>query len=285
MKAIYSSAKAVRVWLGDPAPGSDDAMAIIKGLGQGVLPQDIKLHDGSVRDRHIQSTAELMRRPWWKRTWVQQELILSKRAVFHCGFSCLKWSAVPSMGDFDSLMVLSQESLRFNNDTLDELVDSFDAVTRPQNMASIYRHGPEALDEDCVLIFAYGRQCQNSDLRDSIYGFLGLMDQQIASKIRPNYGSSVSNVFQDAAIQLTLCFQSLILFSLTSYLQRSQRSVPTWVPTWSNLNVPGSVKRMGAKASATLSTRLLLDLRRVSDEVQNGQNPTPSSCPAPEWIR
>jgi hypothetical protein len=93
-------------------------------------------------------------------------------------------------------------------------------------------HGRAKTDEHSVHILAHGRRCFNSDDRDSIYGFLGLMSEHIASKFNPNYNMSVADVFQDAAIQITACSQSLILFSLTQYTTMKDRWTPTWAPIW-----------------------------------------------------
>jgi hypothetical protein len=231
MKTIYSNATSVRAWLGNPTTGSDDAIVILRELGQGVPLQEIKLQDRLVHDSDLQAIIELMTRPWWDRTWVQQELLLAKRALFHCGFSYFEWNDMPSMDHFNSLMDSAMKSLRFNEDILDNLIDSFDSSTRMQNMAETHQE-PGKTDEDVITILAHGRLCFNSDERDSIYGFLGLMSENIACKIRPDYNMSVADVFQDAATQLTVCSQSLILFSLTQYTTVKNSRTPTWVPNW-----------------------------------------------------
>ncbi|MCJ1291682.1 hypothetical protein MMC34_003227 [Xylographa carneopallida] len=234
MQAIYSNAEVVHVWLGSPTTGSDNAMALLKEVGQGVLLQEIKLQDRLIDDNDLRSTTELMTRAWWNRTWVQQELLLAKRAVFSCGFSSFEWSSMPSADRFNSLVDSAMKSLRFDEYVLDDFTDSFDAHMRIQNMEEIHDKGTQ--DEDFVLIMAQGRLCQNTDKRDSVYGFLGLMSDNIASRIKPDYNMSVCEVFQDAATQLTICAQSLILFSLTQYMPKDTRSTPTWVPSWNTLS-------------------------------------------------
>ncbi|MCJ1287260.1 hypothetical protein MMC26_006608 [Xylographa opegraphella] len=236
MKAIYSNAEVVRVWLGSPTTGSDDAIALLNEVGQGVLLQEARLHDRPVDDNDLRSTIELMTRAWWDRTWVQQELLLAKRAVLSCGFSSFEWSNMPSANRFNSVVGSAMKSLRFDEYILDDFIDSFDAYMRIQNMTEIHGQGTE--DEDFVLIMAHGRLCQNADERDSVYGFLGLMNDNIASRIKPDYNMSVGNVFQDAATQLTRCSQSLILFSLTQYIAKESRSTPTWIPSWNALSGP-----------------------------------------------
>ncbi|PMD57266.1 HET-domain-containing protein, partial [Hyaloscypha bicolor E] len=76
MKTIYSNAVAVQVWLGSPSERSDGAMEILKQIFQGVPFIEIKVGDSLLQDDDLWSVIELMKRPWWSRTWVRQELIL-----------------------------------------------------------------------------------------------------------------------------------------------------------------------------------------------------------------
>lgn len=126
----------------------------------------------------------------------------------------------------------AMKSLRFIEDVLDDFINSFDAFAGIQNIAEIHEQDSEATSEDFFVILAQGRRCQNSDHRDSVYAFLGLTSERIASKIRPGYNMPVADVFQDAATQPTLCSHSLTLFSLTQYTTKKDRWTPTWVPSW-----------------------------------------------------
>jgi hypothetical protein len=74
------------------------------------------------------------------------------------------------------------------------------------------------------------------------------MNDHIASKIKPDYNLSVTDVFQDAATQLTVCSQSLILFSLTRYTTKKDRWAPTWVPSWHALSGLESIQEWDNRA-------------------------------------
>jgi hypothetical protein len=102
-------------------------------------------------------------------------------------------------------------------------------------VTGILETDPEPTDEDLVLILGAGRHCQSSNARDSIYGFLGLMSENIANMIEPDYNKSVAEVFRDVAIQLINCTRSFIIFSLTQYTTAKDRGAPTWVPSWHSL--------------------------------------------------
>ncbi|MCJ1388736.1 hypothetical protein MMC18_001585 [Xylographa bjoerkii] len=156
MKAIYSNADAVQVWLGSPTTGSDNAMALLREMGHGLPLQQIRLEGRLIDDIDLHSTIELMTRPWWDRTWVQQELILAKRAVFSCGFSSFEWSNMLTVDHFNSVVDSAMKSLHFDEYLLDNFIDSFDACTRIQNMAEIHEQDSEAIDGDFVVIMAHG---------------------------------------------------------------------------------------------------------------------------------
>lgn len=238
MKTIYSNAVAVQVWLGSPSERSDGAMEILKQIFQGVPFIEIKVGDSLLQDDDLWSVIELMKRPWWSRTWVRQELILSKRAFIHCGFSSISWNelkfAVLRM-EWLYWSELAHESHGFTQGTLGQLEDSLGLFLRIGAMA---RYGEGSSDSTvCVntIILALGRLCDNSDDRDSIYGFLGLMSQNFQRKIKPDYQLSTPEVYLDAAIQLAVCSNSLAILSLTRYSAKNVCWLPTWVPSWQPL--------------------------------------------------
>ncbi|KAH8745951.1 heterokaryon incompatibility protein-domain-containing protein [Hyaloscypha finlandica] len=236
MKAIYSNAVAVQVWLGSPSKGSDGAMEILKQNFQGIPLPEAKVGDSLLQDDDLWSVIELMRRPWWTRTWVRQELILSKRVFIHCGFNSISWNEMK----VDHLLkgraqLLKEVHGRFNSKTVNQFNDCLDFFVQIDDMARFSERSSDPTVYDPAMLLALGRQCNNSDDRDSIYGFLGLMGQNFQRKIKPDYKLSTPEVYLDAAIQLALCSNSLICLSLTKYSAKNVRWLPTWVPSWQPL--------------------------------------------------
>ena len=64
MKAIYSSAMLVRVWLGEGTEGSDEGMTVFEKLCQGETPRFANIRiDGKPLDiRHTFSVPDLLSR-------------------------------------------------------------------------------------------------------------------------------------------------------------------------------------------------------------------------------
>ena len=82
------------------------------------------------------------------------------------------------------------------------------------------------------LILSKGPLYKSFDPRDSIYGFLGLTNADIASKIVPDYSVLLSQTYINAAVEITRSLGSLLLFSFTKLVDKKSRVVPSWVPEW-----------------------------------------------------
>lgn len=90
MSRIYSEADNVRVWLGAEEPGkSEVALKFINRI------LDFENFDRLIADvRLVKEWAallSLMKRTWFGRRWVVQEVALAKRAFLHCGKDWVSW--------------------------------------------------------------------------------------------------------------------------------------------------------------------------------------------------
>ncbi|KAF5672652.1 heterokaryon incompatibility het-6 [Fusarium circinatum] len=90
MGDIYKSARQVVVWLGDAA---DDSHLVFQHLNDETIPDSF--HSGSPppEDKR-RAWSALVKRPWFFRTWVIQEIVLAKRAVMMCGEEETLWRNV-----------------------------------------------------------------------------------------------------------------------------------------------------------------------------------------------
>lgn len=100
MSEIYSNAEKVLVWLGEAADSSKLAFGFIdRVLGVDRL-------DGLVKDENTldmwHALTNLMRRAWFSRRWVVQELALAKKALMQCGEDTVEWEKFSdAVGLFD----------------------------------------------------------------------------------------------------------------------------------------------------------------------------------------
>lgn len=107
MADIYNKAQSVTVWLGEERDNSDVAMHLVRRL--------LNLHDfdglvsGSATPEEWAAFSALMRRPWFSRRWIVQEIALARSATLHCGNEVVKW------GEFAvaiSLFISRHEEIR-----------------------------------------------------------------------------------------------------------------------------------------------------------------------------
>ena len=234
MKDIYSKAGIVRVWLGEPTPGSDNALEILREFGRGSILKDMSLNGRPLTIEDGRSLNELLKGPWWKRVWVVQEYVLAWQVTLHCGRAFVS---------HEGLLRFGQDPTRYRG--------GWDGdVTNSQGVAVRYYYQREAHYvspgwKNFFLILGNGCFYSCTDPRDSIYGFLGLANGAIAEYIKPDYTISTVEVYCFTAIQLTHLTGSLKIFNLTRLRPRSARLLPTWVPDWDKLGPwefePGSI--------------------------------------------
>ncbi|KAF7587281.1 hypothetical protein BBP40_007474 [Aspergillus hancockii] len=76
MSEIYGQAKNVIVWLGEEKHGSTEALESIRLVAEGDTPQ-VDINDTAL--------IALLRRPWFRRVWVLQEVGVARSVLVRCG--------------------------------------------------------------------------------------------------------------------------------------------------------------------------------------------------------
>lgn len=101
MSKIYSEAELVYVWLGkdEPVQGNIRQRDADKCSKDAIGFSEVQILDLSAYDElahkdnleYWKAFSRLMRRPWFSRRWVVQELALAKRAILLCGDKSVEW--------------------------------------------------------------------------------------------------------------------------------------------------------------------------------------------------
>ena len=90
MADIFSRATSVCVWLGEASPDSNLALNFISRI------VNLDDFDRLVADRRTPqewaALSSLMRRTWFSRRWVVQEIALAARATLYCGDAYVDWA-------------------------------------------------------------------------------------------------------------------------------------------------------------------------------------------------
>ncbi|KAF5012854.1 hypothetical protein FDECE_1144 [Fusarium decemcellulare] len=240
-----SPKKALIAWLGEASDDSDAAMECLRFLA-GLDPATIQLervedHPGLAAGPAL---CRWFERPYFKRIWILQELVLAKRVNLACGMASIDGdSAAQAFEVFAEL----------------EDIDSKRVLSSPYPERSWLSHGEPPVRifrtrasfandfgfplAERLLIFRH-QGLQASDKRDYIYGYLGLGVDVEQLDIQPDYSQPWPIIFQDVTEKKlepgSLEFRgknnmpNVLSVILASCGTEPHMELPSWVPDWSS---------------------------------------------------
>ncbi|KAJ4316291.1 hypothetical protein N0V84_007936 [Fusarium piperis] len=230
MGDIYKSARQVVVWLGETAEDSHLVFEYLKDGANDIFPD---LQTPPVA--HRQAWKALVRRPWFFRTWVIQEVALSRKAIIMCGEDSAPWKDLKSghradiSGGARGLSTISSAP----GHATDHPFAGFDADSHVWRLR-LLKPGSHPAE-----VIRYSRACQSTEVRDRVYGLLGLFDPGF---MVVNYDLPVEDIFRqftEAAIRKTGDLGILKRFGLGPY----SKSLPSWVPDFTDSVAVGTLPR------------------------------------------
>ncbi|KAJ4389587.1 hypothetical protein N0V93_007058 [Gnomoniopsis smithogilvyi] len=172
MRTIFQTASLTAVWLGPAEDNSDTLM--------------FHLTDSTPSDRRVWTSSPegnsaikaFQDRPYWRRTWIIQEVCVSPNVMLLCGDKVAPWKAFEAQHKW-----LRQRSFPESHDVPDL------RVLRNKFQRNELHLG--------FLVYrAKAAQCANP--RDSVFGLLGLVTGGLGLKVVPNYKLSPCAVFSTA---------------------------------------------------------------------------------------
>jgi hypothetical protein len=251
MQEVYRDADEVIIWLGPPTSRSSLAMRFILTLCNrmnkiGIAAGDeidyrrqyhrpdfdliVKEFRSPAFQADWKALVELIKRPWWERVWVVQEVVNARRATLIYGNDSVTW---PQMGLV--LYMLRQRYYDFRDCAA--LVDLARSnghkfpveVSRALNLnytRSNFRAGD--LNFLPVILMFNSPNLLCKDPRDRVYSILGLLSPEIREIIIPDYSKPVAwahSMLSKALIQTNKNMSILVdIGDGTSHLQ-----CPSWV--------------------------------------------------------
>jgi Heterokaryon incompatibility protein (HET) len=260
MADIYTHGERTLIWLGEPSVGvsPEDAMQLVRDFNKYIessIATITKRAEYTIlgylhriqafRDPYStwETVQDLFTRPWFSRTWVIQEVGLSKTATAFCGPYSINFSEIIQ---FVETYMLSQQILHeldiYTGRTqaaFQEIWPSFDTVgswldEKPllKELANIYRqYNDHAKAIGMVMVLHAGRYFSASDPRDHVFAFLG--HPFLKNIVEPDYTLPLEDVNMQFAKKVLQLSQSLniLCFVQTKTLDMSSLE-PSWVPKW-----------------------------------------------------
>ena len=247
MQEIYANARQVVVWLGQSSDGDSRAFVSLQSLKTQLNYQDdswflIRLgwyrdrsgrvfsggaHRSMLTDIDYEHLITLLRREWFRRTWVIQEVASSQNVTVYCGDQYIPWEILAdvymTMGDH--FLPVSQLGGAEAHKSLENIT----AIERARRSQS----GPLSMSLFHILVAT--SFCECTDQRDRIFAVVGLAKDWVERKVlMPDYNTreeAVLEVFKDFAIADSNHHKDLRALSCASG-PGANSLLPSWVPDW-----------------------------------------------------
>jgi hypothetical protein len=232
MGDIYKCAHRVVVWLGSSFVNSHLAISALEFIGKQIeaTKNDWVYQSPGCTERqwfHARyvlpytekvwhATQTLLESPWFQRIWIVQEIQLAnERCMMICGDKEISWYL------FRRSIVLLFGKRNHLPETLRPLIERVAEFCRTLTNEPL----------QALLIVARRNLCKEPV--DKIFGILGLTSPIFASKARPNYSLSASEVYKSIFLEQSFLLSRLeMLASCDSRVPR-MIGLPSWVPDWS----------------------------------------------------
>ncbi|MCJ1455070.1 hypothetical protein MMC28_005424 [Mycoblastus sanguinarius] len=277
MMGIFRSARIVLVWLGDDDPASISAIEFLKNLENKEFRQGIldRTHHARCINQltmlHI-ALSELYRRPWFRRTWIRQEVAGARELIVYCGSNELSWNTLKR--GWRRLQLISQiikdhteskETPLASTFLAGTVKDDFEALkylkrewrARESAQGFMVRIGSfyETHAGGLMELLMIGQQFESTDPRDKVYAMLGLAGAEIQSNealetsaqaanihiraFEVDYSKTFSEVFQYTAKYFINRDRTLDILCIKASHPDSKQcngdtipDIPTWTPDW-----------------------------------------------------
>ncbi|KAH0538830.1 hypothetical protein FGG08_004606 [Glutinoglossum americanum] len=226
MRMIYQSASSVFAWLGEAADDSDFAMKTIKASGKedSDIELDPETDPNDIDPRLKVALRKLLDRPYWRRTWIIQELAVpSPRKIWiGCGQFWVPWWDL-----CDTIMnPFEQSNVKLVTNTHLHRYFTLNANTMFE-----FQKGPLELIR---LLKRSGSYCA-TDPRDRLYGILGLAKERDQVALVPDYSKPLEQLNAELVEHLIQTEENLN--PLHAY-RTSRHQTPSWVPQISTGEFP-----------------------------------------------
>jgi hypothetical protein len=176
----------------------------------------------------------LLRRPWFRRTWIIQEVATSERASVHCGKQTIPWETLANV-----YMGLGKRFLPVQQVGGNDAQHLLESITAIENARRSHR-GSLSMSLYDILVATTQNQCR--DDHDKVFAVVGLAkDWRGQASLLPGYHSTrdeqtALETFKAFAVVDVMRLKNLRILSCASGPKESTASLSSWVPDWRYVN-------------------------------------------------
>ncbi|KAF9880376.1 heterokaryon incompatibility protein [Colletotrichum karsti] len=242
MSRIYERALNTAIWMGDTSDGSDAAVKLLDDINirlQFTTEDDIdteefeRLRLPKPESEEWKALWDFLSRPWFTRVWIIQEVILSRDPWVVCGDSIMVWENLA--GACMQLRTTGISEWMQQNFPKEKKDEDRDVCQLAWELDQLKQH---AQDNNSTLfsLLVQSRGAQCYDLRDKVYGLLGVCNAEHQEALKVSYDEdfTASRLYHDVVVHhLSLDARSWSLHELLSCVDHESPHLPSWVPDWS----------------------------------------------------
>ncbi|RDW69796.1 hypothetical protein BP6252_08816 [Coleophoma cylindrospora] len=282
---IYHDAQRVVAWVGEES-GEDQAIFKIEKF----IDIPSKTEHTTEEDLTWLSVANFIRRSWFRRVWIVQELAVARRLTLFCGTRQIEWEVlrkalfkfVDRCGVF-----LNTTKADISLEGIFTLLSIRNLVTdhKPENQelqGRFFQLELNQIDNNRKALYVQGGDLCNfvkgtrlfgsSDPRDHIYAMLGLVLPEESQVIPVNY--SRSNPYQTAFRNFALsCITQSGYLDVLSQAGLHE-SLPSWAPDWTQTSQSYSLPTGAYSASGKTKAQVtpVMKTRPFNNAVRENEN-------------
>ena len=169
-----------------------------------------------------------VRRPWWQRMWVLQEVVTSKSATVQCGSRSLPWSCFEAISDALVPQIVLTSAL-VSSGALDRRVGISNHIAIVKSLRARQQSGKQL---DLLSMVVKYRRNKVTDPRDKIFALLGLAEPTERSLFKADYNKSTAQVYIEFVKMVVETGKRLDVLAFCN-MHRKTPGLPSWTPDWS----------------------------------------------------
>lgn len=312
MQTIYATAQVVCAWLDHNVQPITSVFEDLENLGKGVELDDFQ--DPS----YWYPVADIFRNPYWRRLWIQQELILAPKIQVYCRRD--SFDGAQLMQFQDKVGVIKREMVQFTG-PLSELSRYIDGSTKDSFTPEILGGGilraresllkgrqvhrekdmgrfkitRDILGSSLLHLFLQASGLKMTEPRDRVYGVLGLVADIDQDAVWVDYQAPIINIYSQVFSLFLDKYHDLSFLAFEGNhapkAPSDREGLPTWMPhvtiNWGPINASRACGTTRAtRASINQNTLTLSAEGLLVDTVSFvGDREEAGGQPILEWLQ
>ena len=243
MGDIFGSADHVAAWLGEPSPDSYQAIQFVLTLRKAFAGYPNLKMDGhpvtidelcsSFSPTDWKALSDFLRRPWFQRVWVIQEVVRARMLTVFCdGRMAIDWQHLAFVL---TIIKMNDRDVMVRVIPTDPQVPSFypDGLWNTSHTYAVRHLIKNGLPVTLQSALIGCRFFKSTNPRDMIYALLGIVTDAGDAALDPDYNASVQMIFTKTTQILLTTNNSLKILHIAGIgWPRALTDLPSWVPDW-----------------------------------------------------